>query len=564
MKTIFFSLLCLINTATLWAQIPYLHWSLNAGSTSGDFGLVVKTDNQGNVYTLGMYQDKISFATSTSIPIKFTALGSADAFLTKHNSDGKLVWAKSWGGTSSDYPRAMTLTNKGYIYIAGSYSGTSNFNPSGSKIFSAVGGTDIFISKFDTAGNFLWANGLGGSGTDEAKGVSCDNNDNVFVTGNFANTVDFDLTVDEAILTSKGKSDIFLLKLNSGGNCKWVKQIGGTQSDSASAISLDTNKHIIITGNFGDTADFDPDISESLLYSKGVGDAYIAKYDIDGNYIWAKSMKGVKNDLGNAIVTDNANNIYTTGSFRDTLTADASGTKLFAKGFYDDAYIAKHDAMGNLAWIKQFASTGSVISKSIALDNNDNIFLTGYFRGKTDFDPSTDSFYLIANSYYYDLFVCKLNNTGAFDWAFGYGGASADLGNSISVNNANSIFVTGAFNGTVDFDPTADTSWLKSTGHDDVFIMKLENYSLSTPSILSTKGDFSIAPNPTSGLFSINCTTPGKYNVAIYDVFGKQIINQIASQNSLDLDLSNQTNGIYFIKVWSEGQLIGTSKLLKQ
>ncbi|MCC6186580.1 MAG: T9SS type A sorting domain-containing protein, partial [Chitinophagaceae bacterium] len=428
----------------------------------------------------------------------------------------------------------------------------------------ANGGTDIFVSKFDTAGNFLWANGLGGPGTDGARGVVCDNNDNVFVTGNFGDTVDFDLTVDEAILRSKGKSDIFLLKLNAGGNCKWVKQMGGAQSDSATAIALDANKNIIITGNFGDTADFDPDVSEALLYSKGVGDVYIAKYDPDGNYIWANSMQGAKNDMANAIITDNASNIYTTGSFRDTLTVNAAGSKLFAKAFYDDAYIAKHDSMGNLVWAKQFTCTGSVINKSIDLDNDDNVFLTGYYTGKTDFDPSADSFDLIANSYYYDLFVSKLNNTGGFEWAFGYGGAYADLGNSISVNNANSIFVTGAFNGTVDFDPTAGTSWLNSNGHDDVFIMKLENYSLGITSPLTSGGSFHISPNPSSGIFNIKFPTNELHQVAVYDLLGNEVLMHHSAKNMLNFDLSNQASGMYFVKVWSKGQLIGTSKLLKQ
>ncbi|MFH0865376.1 MAG: SBBP repeat-containing protein [Bacteroidota bacterium] len=169
-----------------------------------------------------------------------------------------MQWVKQIGGTySDDRGYSLTLDASGNVYTTGFF-GTADFDP-GADTFNltSVGG-DIFISKIDSSGNFVWAEQMGGSDFDYGTSIAVDASGNVYTTGLFRGAADFDPGADTFKLTSAGVEDIFISKLNSSGNFIWAKQIDGTNLNYGPCIAIDTFGNVYTTGPFHDTADFDP------------------------------------------------------------------------------------------------------------------------------------------------------------------------------------------------------------------------------------------------------------------------------------------------------------------
>src|SRR5690606_9459529 len=134
---------------------------------------------------------------------------------------------------------------------------------------------DIFISKLDTNGNFLWAKSMGGVSGDYGSSITTDSSGHIYTTGAFTGTADFDPGVDEFELTSTGGTDIFISKLDTNGNFLWAKSMGGASADNGNSITVDSAGYIYTTGDFQGTADFDPGSGTSNLVSAGGTDIFI-------------------------------------------------------------------------------------------------------------------------------------------------------------------------------------------------------------------------------------------------------------------------------------------------
>ena len=203
-------------------------------------------------------------------------------------------WAKSMGATSWDYSYGITTDASGNVYVTGFFYDTVDFDP-GVGIFNLIanGSTDdAFIQKLDTGGNFIWAISIGGTFSDNGQSITTDTLGNLYITGHYGSTVDFDPGVGIFNLTSNGSSDVFILKLDASGNFIWAKSMGGTSTDEGRSITIDVSSNVYITGYFQDTADFDPSGAIFNLTSNGNRDIFIQKLDTSGNFIWAKSMGG--------------------------------------------------------------------------------------------------------------------------------------------------------------------------------------------------------------------------------------------------------------------------------
>jgi hypothetical protein len=207
------------------------------------------------------------------------------------------------------------------VYTTGYFGGpAADFNP-GVGIFNLTSlGGGTFISKLDAAGNFVWAKAMSGEPRREASSsITLDASGNVYTTGNFNRTNDFDPGAGTFNLTSAGYGDIFISKLDAAGNFVWAKAMEGTFNENSFAIALDDSGNVYTTGSFQRTVDFDPGAGTFNLTSSGgidIDDIFISKLDTAGNFVWAKSMGGAYNDQGNSIALDDSGNVYTTGSFR--------------------------------------------------------------------------------------------------------------------------------------------------------------------------------------------------------------------------------------------------------
>jgi hypothetical protein len=384
-------------------------------------------------------------------------------------------WVKQLGGAGSDEGYSVTTDAAGNVYTTGTFSGTADFDPDDDLVFSlnSLNG-NIFISKLNAAGNFIWAKQLGGTSYAESRSITLDALGNVYTTGSFQQTADFNPGALVFNLSAIGNYDIFISKLDTSGNFVWAKQFGGANTEDALSITTDTAGNVYTTGSFSAKVDFDPGIGLYRMTSNGFRDIFISKLDPSGNFIWAKQLGGAGNDQANSIVTDKAGNIYTTGYFEGILDFDPDSFlnfNLTSAGDHD-IFISKLDSAGKFVFAKQMGGPVRDVANSITIDASGNIYTTGSFQQTGDFDPGVLVFNLTANGY--DIFISKLDTSGNFIWAKQFGGTGLDEGQSSVVDSAGNIFTTGRFDGTTDFDPGVGVYNLTSTGLRDIFIFELD------------------------------------------------------------------------------------------
>ncbi len=398
------------------------------------------------------------------------------SFLFASNAHAQFAWAKAIGGTSYDCAYSIALDAAGNVYTTGYFTGKVDFDP-GADTFNltSAGNEDIFISKLDAVGKFVWAKALGGIGEDFGNSITLDASGNVYTTGSFQDTVDFDPGAGTSNLTSEGSNDIFISKLDSAGKFVWAKAMGGTYIDGGRSITLDASGNVYTTGSFMRTADFDPGAGTFNLTSAGSSEGiFISKLDTAGKFVWAKAMGGSSDDYGISIAVDASGNVYTTGYFTNTTDFDpGADTFSVVSAGSRDIFISKLDSAGKFVWAKVMGESSQDEGSSIAIDAAGNVYTTGYFWGIVDFDPGAGTFNLTSASGG-DIFISKLDTAGKFVWAKAMGGTSTEIGRSITLDASCNVYTTGFFWGTVDFDPGAGTFNLTSVGGGDIFISKLD------------------------------------------------------------------------------------------
>jgi gliding motility-associated-like protein len=390
-------------------------WAKQFGAIQDDRGLSIALDASGDVYFTGYYQDVVDFDPGAGT-FNLSSSGSYDVFVCKLDASGNFVWAKSIGGTGGDVGRSLVIDPSGNVLISGFYNGTTDFDPGvGVVNLTSVGpGTDdIFILKLNPSGNFLWAKTIGGGDNgDDGNSIAVDASGNVYATGSYELTADFDPGAGTFNLTSVGFQDIFVCKLDASGNFVWARSMGGTDDDDGLAVKVDATGNVFASGFYSEATDFNPGAGTFNLTPSDGDDIFILKLDPSGDFIWAKSLGGTGNDNGFSMALDAAGNVYTSGFFEGTADFDPSTAvlDLTAVGGYD-IFINKLDAAGNFAWAVNMGGTSLDRGQSITLDATGNVYTTGAYRFTADFDPGTGTFNLTyaGNAGNTDMFIQKLS-----------------------------------------------------------------------------------------------------------------------------------------------------------
>jgi hypothetical protein len=443
----------------------------------------VTVDLAGNVYTTGYFQGTADFDPGAGVA-QLTSLGEHDIYLTKSDPSGNLFWAKRIGGLGQDFAQAIRIDATGNIYLAGGFADTVDFDPGvGVTNLKATGTVSIFVSKLDANGNLLWAKTMEGSELGYVTGIEVDSTGNVYTTGEFSQTVDFDPGAGSTLLTSSGETDIFVSKLDSTGNFVWAKSVGGNFSDSVKALALDTSGNLYITGDFQGTADFDPGTAVvNLSAGSSASAAFITKLDGTGNLVWSKQLGGLGASIGGsrvfsyAIQVDNTDNVYTAGSFFGTADFDpgAGITTLTGTEFSEDIFISKLDATGNFVWVKQIGNSGADAAIDLRVDSASSLYVTGRFSGTVDFDPSAAT-KALTSAGQGDVFVGKFASDGSLLWVKGMGGNATDIATGLHLDQVGSVYTVGYFRGSADFDPGAAAALLEGGTTLNFFLSKLSS-----------------------------------------------------------------------------------------
>jgi hypothetical protein len=388
-------------------------------------------------------------------------------------------WAKAVKGKYTEIIMSSCVDASGNYYATGSFQDTVDFDP-GAGIYNLITdeNPDIFISKLDAAGNFVWAKSIQSNGWDRGNSIAVDANGEIVIIGFYNGSADFDPGVASFSLTPSGGSgqDGFILKLNTQGNFIWAKSIGGNTNENIDHLVTDNLGNIYFTGIFNGTTDLDPGPANVFINSNtGSIDFFIEKLDAFGNYVWAKTIGGPKAENCTSLAIDGNGNLCALGTFSGTVDFDPNAgiTNMTSNGG-DDLFIVKLNNVGNLVWVNTFGGPQSELSGALKTDALGNCYTASSFFGIMDADPS------IANSFTLnaiggcDICLQKFDSNGNFVWAKQIAGNNNELVFNLVLNNSAGIFLTGYFEGTVDFDPSLSINNLSSNGGADIFVQSLD------------------------------------------------------------------------------------------
>ncbi len=455
-------------------------WAKQFGGTGGESGTAVATDGNGNVYTIGQFTTVIDVNPGVPI-VNFTTAGNGDIYLCKVDASGNYLWAAQFGANWGDFSVSITVDKDDNVICSGIFDGTVDFNPgAGTYNMTSTSGGETFTVKLDSAGNFLWAiQRTGYSGIDRNNAMGTDSIGNIYATGPFVGTSDFDPGAGANNLTAIGSYDMFVQKLDPNGNLLWVRQMGGSEGDVVPyGMDVDAAGNIFITGYFTDTIDFNPSMAPGdtmKLIGEPNGDAFVVRMDNGGGYVWAAAFNGAFQGYGFDIEVDKDLNVYSTGNFEASMDFDpGSNDNILNSPNGYAAYVSKLDASGNFIWAGMLVGASSdTHGDGLALDKYNNMYITGRFEsGLTDFDPGVGTYNLspFGSS---DVYITKLTSSGNFVWAKQFGGIGYEVVGGIEVDNDGNIYTNGMFGDVADFDSDAPVFNLTPVAGNDAYLFKI-------------------------------------------------------------------------------------------
>lgn len=344
------------------------------------------------------------------------------------------------------------------------------------------------------AQDFKWGAQIGAEGEDANYGMAVDDAGNIYLTGTFSSTVDFDPGPGTVNLTSAGGTDIYILKMSSAGSLIWARRFGSTGDDAGNQLDVTPAGDIYASGSFSGVVDFDPGSGTTQLDGAN-GGAYILKLTTDGTFSWVRQF-----DVNApALSVQPSGIVYLTGTFDGTVDLDPGpGSLTFTAGGLGDIFIAKLAATGSLLWAKHLpmvaldentSALNRNLSHSIDVDGAGNAYITGLFRGSVDFDAGAGEHILTRRgARAHNIFSCKYSTDGVFRWARQIESSHSigifSINYSVVVDEPGNVYLAGTFSGIsadntrhdpVDFDPGPGAFRLTNTTSTfDVFVSKLD------------------------------------------------------------------------------------------
>lgn len=471
-----------------------------------------------------------------------TAIGGEDVFVAKYNSAGNVLWAFSEGGTGNEQGLALACDSSGNFAITGVYTGAPTF---GTTTLSANSG--YFVAYYNSSGVFQWAEEFGSPGGGIAADVDLDPLGRPVIVGYFTGTENFGTTT----LTSTGQNEGFVLRYDATGNFDWAVSFGGTLDDYANGVNTDLNGNVFVTGRYNGTAIF----GSLPTTTAGGFDVFLTKLDPSGNFLWVAGAGNCPgDDSGEGVDVDAQGNVFITGYI-------ALGTALFGSSTYlnssgmEDGFVACYSNSGTFQWAKSFGGTGDDFGADINVSIPGAIFISGFFTNTATIGTTN-----LTSSGGKDVLVVMIDTWGNFHWALGGGGTGNEIGRSISTGGGYIYFA-----GLTDSTGTYSASAVPNNGVDDVIVGKIlaENVGVAADDETSL---IRVYPNPASDQLHIQPIAAFEENVVItiYDVTGKSVlVQQCTSTGQSIIDVSALGTGIYTLIITGE-EINFTSKFIRE
>ena len=439
------------------------------------------------------------------------------------------IWAKKFGGLGEDEIQSMTSDILGNIYIAGHYTGSLTL---GNTTLNSQGDFDIFFARLDPQGNVVWARSIGGQYYDNEVSIAV-TSQGLFLTAQYAVDIDVDPGPGNTTFFNDGIpyiNDSFFGRYNlQNGALIWARKLVDASAWSSSSIDADASG-LYITGHFSGSVDFNPGPGVATLDSHGNEDIFLAKYTLQGNYVWADGMGGAGYDTSWGLLLDDSG-VYINGSYGDVADFNPRQGVFNLDGF--GGFFGRYDLKnGNLRYVK---NVGNQVVYSMTRFAN-RLYISGDFFGTIDADPGPASQYIGVDGYFHGLIGCYDLLDGKYRWAQGLTSTNY-IGPRKVLADITGIYVSGFFAGSVDFDPGAGQA-NRSSGVIDAFA---SHYSREDGSLLWAKG----IGSPGRGVsIAATLTLTGYY---IGGLFG-QTVNFDPYSGSTVMTSESETNDIFIAK----------------
>jgi hypothetical protein len=517
---------------------PALNWAKQFSGPIGGVGSAITTDLSGNVYSTGMFQGTMKFAPGN--PSFSLAATSYDGYISKMDNAGNMIWLKQISGNGDQGGRDLTIGSKGSIFLTG---------------FQSAGNS--FFSKLSSTGNVIWMANLF---VYNVFSIGVDSLDNIYATGTFDYTKDFDPGPGVFNLTAKGQSDIFIIKLDSNGVFQWAEQIGGKYTnEQCYSIAVDRDGSVYASGNFSGVTYFGSGASDSLT-SNGGQDIFICKLNSNGDFLWKKQIGNAANEFNYTLALGPNNSLALTGTFNGTLDVNPGQAVYNLSSALPTSFICRFDTSGHFTWGRQFNLTspqgGSCAAYDLAFDSQGNIITAGVFGFKVDFDLGADTFHLSVG-YPLNIFIAKYNSKGNFICV---GKADASNIMDIAVDKYGSMIAIGPLNGSADFDPGSAVYSMYSSSNSDLYMIKWTcgTFTNQYKEVMKFDPPLSVFPNPSSGLFELQYRQERENDLILnlYNSQGQLIAKEVLQKGQgtcvKHLDLSACSKGLYLLEVINE------------
>src|SRR5436190_14063182 len=545
-----------------------------------------------------------------------------------YSAQPTLDWANQIKGPAFGNPVAIA-SSEGGIFVTVTFSGTVDFDPGkASNARNASGNSDIFLTRYDQDGSFAWTKTFGGTGVDEGRAVCC-GNERVVFCAMFQDVILSGPDGTGPIIGSPGFNGVFINSMKQNGDLGWSRFLLSQDIISCNNVKTATDGGIYLTGSFKGEVDFDPgDGIYNLTATGRMRDLFILKLDQNGNFRWAASFAVCGNETGQSLVVDKSGAVYVSGSFYSMDEVDfdpCSGVISVSPVENEDVFILKLDADGKFNWVKHLPGTFYTSRTTLALDDDNGLYLGGSFEGNVDVDPGPAKLNL-ASQGGPDAFIACFQKSGVFKWAKKVGGDLVDESYAVTCTNgkvmlsglftgelkpdnsgafscsstgncdvfltvfdkegnfmcgasvggtdedrgcfpltdqSGAVYLAGKFSDVTDLDPGPGTHLTNGAG--EYYLARMNDCGLLSTSMkeAGASGGIMVYPNPVTDHLYVDLPNEG-LEIRLINIAGQVIFKKSFSDHTEILDMRNIPEGIYFMSVLDNGRVVHSTKVIRE
>lgn len=563
------------------SQDSQAQYAYNLGGSGFDHGTEVGLDAAGNAYFIGEFNDTLDFDPGALDHLLKN--NNTDVFVTSYDPFGELRFAFKISGPLASHEGAgdIAVAASGDFVVTGHQPfGFIDFDPDPIEELGRSG--ELFIAGYTSDGKPRFAvSPAGGQNTSSGAGnaITLDEDGNVYATGTFVTSLDFNPDDTTGVLPNAGNGDAFIASYTDEGAYRYAFSFGGPGFDFGSGIAVDSKANVYVAGYFGQEALFDPNDTNNdgeleARTANNQSDMFLVSYDHEGQFRFVKTYNGINRIVTTkkvALSIDGSDNIYMSGEVVGTIAfdpddADGDGNlKERTAGSLGGAFLASYTAEGLLRFATVLNPSPSE-SFDVSTDEDGVSFITGSFNGDIDFDPGAGEATL-TSSRGSDIFVASYDSTGAYRTAFSLPSTGLSAGFGVAADSQYNIVLTGGLGGDLDLAYGTNEDWRTSAGQNDIFMARYDAAGEVSVAIEElnelpcTFQAFTPYPNPfqNSTTVKVNLDGPEEVSIMVFDALGQQV-DQLqhgmlaTGEHKVEWNAASVSSGLYFVRIDVGGQ----------